>query len=145
MEHLFMLGRRIYTSRLFRVLFIGGIGFCIQTVIFELLSVYLHLVSPSTAVLLGAEVSILCNFYFNNKFSFADRAHTHASILKRLVIFHAVVSGSLAIQWVFVFSTEHTTSNLLYIHAAYLSGVVVGFLSNYAGYHCIVWRKHTAQ
>lgn len=130
--------------RVIRVLFIGGIGFIIQTAIFELLAVYLHIVSASTAAVVGAEVAILCNFTLNQKFSFGGKHENMLPLWQRLLRFHLVVSGSIFLQWLFIFSTEQFTSDWLLIHAAYASGVVVGFISNYMGYKFFVWNaKHT--
>ena len=144
MERYILWGRKLVQTRLLRVLFIGGIGFIIQTLIFELLSVYFGILQPSSAVLVGGEVGILCNFYLNNRFSFTDRKASTVPIWERLLRFHIVVSGSLFIQWLFLFLTEHATTNLLFIHGAYFAGVVVGFVSNYAGYYFWVWRHPAA-
>lgn len=127
-------------SRIFRVACIGGIGVIIQTAIFETLGIWLALVSASTAAVIGGEVAIVCNFALNNRFSFGDRGH--GALGWRLLRFHMVVAGSLFIQWLFVFTAEHATHDLLIIHGAYAAGILVGFMSNYIGYHLFVWRKH---
>ncbi len=137
--------QKIFTSRLLRVLFVGGVGFTIQTAFFELLSVYSGLLSPSTATLVGGEVGVLCNFYINNRFSFTDREPRTIPLNIRLLRFHIVVSGSLFIQWLFLFLTERATSDLFFIHSAYFAGVVVGFVSNYVGYYFWVWRHPKQQ
>ena len=131
--------RVFLNSRFVRVFVIGGIGVLVQTALFEILAVYLRLFSPSTAVVLGAEVGILTNFYLNNRFSFHDRQH-NLSLISRVVRFHLVVSGSVLIQWLSVFITERQTSNLLFIHAAYFAGIVLGFAWNYTLYLLFVWR-----
>jgi|CXWL01.1.fsa_nt_gi dolichol-phosphate mannosyltransferase len=127
-------------SRFLRIVTIGAIGFIVQTIIFEVLGIYLQIVPPSTAVLLGAETGILTNFYLNNRFSFHDRQH-NASYLSRLARFHIVVSGSVLLQYVFVFITERQTSNQLLVSSAYLAGVMIGFAWNYTFYHLFVWGK----
>ncbi len=131
--------RAFVASRLFKVLLIGGVGVIIQTAIFEVLGIWLELVSPSTAAVLGGEVAILCNFVLNNRYSFGDRQE--GALPWRLLKFHTVVAGSLFIQWLFVLLTERATSDLLLIHASYLTGIGVGFFVNYAGYQLLVWRK----
>lgn len=131
--------RAFLYSRFLRVITIGGVGFVVQTIVFEILGIYLRIFSPSTAVVIGAETGILTNFYLNNRFSFSDRQHD-ISRLSRLMRFHIVVSGSVALQWLFVFITEHQTSNLLLIHIAYAAGVILGFAWNYTFYHLFVWR-----
>ncbi len=130
-----------FRSRLFRVLAIGGVGFICQTAIFEYLGVYLKIVAPSTAVVIGAEIGVLVNFFLNNRFSFRDIYPT-VPLWMRLTRFHIVVSGSLFIQWTIVFITQHITTDLLTLQIAYITGVAIGFISNYAGYRHWVWKHH---
>jgi dolichol-phosphate mannosyltransferase len=126
-------------SRLIRTLTVGAIAVIVQTSVFEIIGVYLQLFSLSTAVLIGAEIAILTNFYLNNRFSFHDRQH-NISLLSRLARFHLVVSGSAFLQWLFVFLAEQQTNDLLLIHAAYAAGIVLGFAWNYTFYLLFVWR-----
>lgn len=123
-----------------RVAVISVAGILVQTAIFEVLGIWLKLVQPSTAVLVGAEIGILTNFFLNNRFAFSDRIQN--SLLVRLLRYHLVVSGSLIIQYVFVFIAEHLTTNLFIIHGAYFIGVLIGFLFNYTGYRLWVWEHH---
>jgi putative flippase GtrA len=128
-------------SRFLRIFIIGGIGVLLQTLVFEALGVYLGIVSLSTAAVAGGELGVLANFSLNERFSFPDRiAHTD-SLLPRLMRFHMIVAGSLFIQWALLFFAEHHTQNILLLHAAYLGGIVLGFISNYIGYHLFVWRS----
>lgn len=127
-------------SRFVRVVFIGGVGLVVQTIVFEILGVFAQVVSPSTAVVIGAEAAILANFYLNNRFSFRDRQHD-ISLLSRLVRFHLVVSGSVFLQWLFVFIVEHQTDSTLLIHGAYAAGIILGFVWNYTFYFLFVWRQ----
>jgi putative flippase GtrA len=128
----------LWRSRFLRVATIGIAGLLVQTLIFEILGFWLELVRPSTAVVIGAEFGIITNFLLNNRFTFYD--HIHAPFLVRLLRFHLVVSGSLIIQWLFVFTSEHMTTNTLTLHGAYIIGVLIGFISNYTGYRLWVWR-----
>lgn len=142
MNFLLQFGREMMKMRIVRTLAVGVIAVIVQTAVFEILGVYLQLFSLSTAVLIGAETAILTNFYLNNRFSFHDRQHK-IPLISRLVRFHLVVSGSVVLQWLFVFITEQRTSDLLFIHAAYATGIVLGFAWNYTFYHLFVWRKET--
>lgn len=126
--------------RLVRTLAVGVVAVITQTVVFEIVGIYLHLFSPSTAVIIGAEAGILTNFYLNNRFSFHDR-QDDTSLLSRLVRFHLVVSGSVFLQWLFVFIAEHQTNSYLIIHAAYAAGIIVGFAWNYTLYLLFVWKS----
>ena len=135
-----MLYRRIRYSRIMRVAFFGGFGVVVQTIVFEIVGIWLGLLRPSLATLLGAEFGIITNFILNNRFSFNDRVH--APLPMRLLRFHAVVSGSLFIQWLCVFTAESLTSNTWAIHGAYAGGILLGFASNYTGYRLWVWKHH---
>jgi putative flippase GtrA len=131
-------------SRFLRIFIIGGIGFVVQTIVFEVVGVFLGLVSLSTAAVLGGELGVLTNFVLNERFSFSDRVSQSASRALRLLRFHGVVAGSLFIQWLSVFTAEQYTEDIVLLHLAYVSGVIVGFVSNYIGYHLIVWKKSQA-
>lgn len=140
MERLTNLFYTFWRVRLLRVAFFGGIGVVVQTIIFETLGIWLGLLRPSLATLLGAEFGIITNFFLNNRFSFNDRAH--APLPRKLLRFHAVVSGSLFIQWLCVFTAESLTANIWVIHGAYAGGILLGFISNYTGYRLWVWKHH---
>jgi len=133
--------RAFLNSRFVHVFVIGGVGVVVQTVVFEILGIFLRIVSPSTAAVLGAEIGVLTNFYLNNRYSFHDRQHD-ISLLSRLARFHLVVSGSLFLQWLFVFIIERQTDSLLAIHAEYVVGIILGFVWNYTFYLLFVWRNH---
>ncbi len=123
-----------------RVAMIGVIGVLVQTVIFEVAGIWLELMRASTASLLGAEMGVLTGFVLNNRYSFNDRSH--APLWTRLARYHMVVSGSLLIQWLCIFGTEMFTEAWLPLHAAYVAGILLGFISNYTGYRLWVWRHH---
>jgi putative flippase GtrA len=125
---------------LLRVAAIGGVGVVAQTLVFEILAFGLGVVRPSTATLIGAEFGIITNFLLNNRYSFNDRSH--APLPLRLVRFHLVIFFSVAIQWFCVFSAESMTADPWFLRAAYASGILLGFLSNYTGYRLWVWKHH---
>ena len=135
--HLFYM---VWRYRVVRVGLIGGIGLLVQTLTFETLAFWLHVLHPSTAVIIGAELGIITNFFLNNRYSFNDRSH--APLWHRLVRFHLVVSGSLLTQWLCVFLTEQVTHNFWWLHLAFIVGVGLGFVSNYTGYRLWVWKHH---
>ena len=140
MNSLLQFFKLVMHTRLVRTLSVGVVAVIVQTAVFEVLGVYLQVVALSTAVLIGAEVAILTNFYLNNRFSFSDRRHD-ISLLSRLLRFHLVVSGSIFLQWLFVFIAEHQTSSYLVIHVAYATGIVLGFAWNYTCYLLFVWKS----
>ena len=128
-------------ARIVRALSVGVVAVVVQTAVFELLAIYWGIFSPSTAVIFGAECGILTNFFLNHHISFHDRKGGE-KLPARLARFHLVVSVSVALQWIFVFITEHETNNLLIIHSAYAAGIVIGFVFNYTGYRLWVWKHH---
>lgn len=128
--------------RLLKVVAIGGTGFILQTLIFELLGFWLGLVRPSTAVLIGGEMAIISNFLLNNRFSFKDRLSEASGFLTRLTRFHIVALGSVFIQWVFVRSFENLFGyHQILLSCIYVFAVVVGLSITYTGYIFWVWRK----
>ena len=136
------LALRFYHSRIARTLAVGFAAVIVQTTVFEILGGYLHIVSFSTATLIGAECGVLTNFFLNNRISFHDRK-AEGVTLRRLGRFHLIVAGSIAIQWLFVFTAESTGQNILMVHVAYASGIVLGFIWNYNWYRLWVWRHHS--
>ncbi|MEK7144808.1 MAG: GtrA family protein [Patescibacteria group bacterium] len=141
MDVVLQFSKKMASLRLVRSLLVGVVAIVVQTIAFEILGPLLQIFSLSTAVVVAAETGILTNFYLNNRFSFHDRRH-NISLVSRLVRFHLVVSGSVFLQWLFVFIAEHQTSNLVLIHAAYAAGIVLGFVWNYTLYLLFVWRKN---
>ncbi len=127
-------------SRVFRAALSGGAGAIAQMAVFELLGVWLGVVRPSTAVIIGAEFGILTNFFIANWFVFGDAPP--GALVKRLAQFHLVVVGSLVIQWTCVYWAETATSNVFILQASYIAGVLIGFIFNYTGYRLWVWRSH---
>ena len=128
--------------RLLRVAAIGGTGFVLQSIIFELLGIQWEAVSPSTAAVIGGEVAILSNFFLNSRFSFRDRLSRAAPPSMRLLRFHIVSSGSILIQWLTIFVAQQATNDAVLLRGAFVLGVALGFGVNYTGYYFYVWRAH---
>jgi|GEM_PF-1845842 len=127
-------------ARLIQTLVVGVIAAASQTVVFEILGIYLKIVSPSTAVVIGGEVGVVTSFLLNNRFSFGDRPH--GSRMHRFLRFHLVVLGSIIIQWLSVYTAERFNAGFFFIHVAYVLGIVIGFVWNYNWYRLWVWRHH---
>jgi putative flippase GtrA len=140
MEKLPRLARLFLEKRIYRVLLMGVISVMVQSILFATLGLWFAVVRPSTAALISTEIGLLVNFYLNNRFSFGDRSH--APLLTLLFRFHVTVTGSFFCQWLLVFTTEHLTTNPYALLAAYITGVLIGFILNYTGYRLWVWRHH---
>lgn len=133
-----------HVPRMGRVLIVGGIGAIWQTIIFNVLGVWAAIVSPSTATLMGAEVAIISNFTLNNRYNFTGDEHKRSPLIQRLAKFHLVSSGSLLTQWVCMRIAESFSRDALFLNAAFIIGVGIGFIVNYTGYYFFVWRKDIA-
>ena len=131
----------VHRSRVLPILGAGGVGFVLQLAIFEVLAVYLGVVSHSVATVIGAEVGILTNFFINDKISFSHHAHK-ASLPTRLVRHQAVVLVAVCLQWFLVYTAEHMTTDVWLIRLALLVGIGLGFIWNYVWYHLYVWKHH---
>lgn len=134
-----------HIPRMTRVLMVGGIGAIWQTIIFNVLGVWAAIVSPSTATLMGAEVAIISNFTLNSRFNFTGDEHRKSPLLHRLLKFHLVSSGSLLTQWICMRIAEGMSRDALFLNAAFIIGVGIGFIVNYSGYYWFVWRSSSSK
>ena len=115
-------------------------GVIVQTIVFEALNIYLG-IRPSVSILMAVEFGILTGFTLNNRYSFGDRPR--APLPLRLLRFHVVVSGSILIQWICVYTAEMLGAGFIALNAAYAAGILLGFTSNYTGYRLWVWKHHS--
>jgi putative flippase GtrA len=130
-----------HVPRIGRVLVIGGIGFVIQTTLFEVLGIWMHVVAPSTATAIGALCAIASNFALNERYSFHDAIDRSVPLYTRVVKFYFVSSGSMLTQWICLLVVEQFTMSPLVLNGAFVVGVGIGFILNYAGYYFFVWRR----
>lgn len=140
MEQIVVVGKQLTRPRIVRAALAGGSGLLLQTAVFETLSTLTGILSHSSAVVVGGECGVLLSFFLNNRYSFGERRALAGPMWLRLVRYHAVVAGSIAIQWASVFTAEQITNDFYIIHAAYAAGIALGFISNYTGYRLFVWR-----
>lgn len=138
--------RRIREWRFLRVLAIGGLGFLVQAVLFELIALQLRLLTPGMTVAVVAVIAIFTNFLFHERFSFADRIDRHTPIAKRFLRFFVfTLFGSICLQWIMVHSVGLATgNNPTALRVAYVIGVGLGLLVGYAGYYFWVWSRRDA-
>lgn len=142
MQRLLYIGRVLLRKSVVRSLISGGVSVMLQTAIFEVLAIWLKLVAPSTATVIGGEAGILLNFFLNNRFSFGH-VTPRTSLLSRLLQFHLVVSGALLIQYVSVYIAERSTESIVTLHAVYLGSIIVSFCWNYSWYKLWIWRHRS--
>ncbi|MEK7554769.1 MAG: GtrA family protein [Patescibacteria group bacterium] len=132
----------LIANRLVKMVIIGGIGFLIQSFIFELIGIQFDLFSPPVAALLGAEVAIVANFLLNNRFTFPnERIPFSWAMLSKFFKFNAAVVLSLGIQWLTVTIGEWAGGgNDWILRLSNVVGVLIGFIMNYMTYTKIIWR-----
>ncbi len=163
--------QEIISSRIFKFLVVGGIGFVVNFVAFQAFNV-LHLwtalqqslglinAAPwlslfasdqSVAVVLGAECAIVSNYLLNNVWTFGDRRITGWRHLHKFLTFNAGSVGSVVIQYItmqaaitwFGVSTLGQMGGFpLQSDSIYLAiGVLLGMIWNFTIYSLVIWRK----
>jgi len=129
--------------RFLRFLVVGTTGFIIQTVIFTYLWKATGM-DPALATIVGAEFAIISNFVLNNFWTFSDRklSMDPKTLITKFISFNALSFGSPIIQWLtikaannFINTTDLVTS------IAYITGIFLGLIWNYAMYSKVVWKN----
>jgi dolichol-phosphate mannosyltransferase len=133
--------RTLARWRLLRVLIVSGTGLLFQAALFEIAGVWLHLLAPSTVVLLAGELAVFLNFALHERFSFKDRREQAAPAAARFLRFQILSLVSVAIQWLFVHGAEAAGAGPLLLTAAYALGVACGFAAIYIGAYFWVWGE----
>lgn len=160
--------QEILSSRLFKFALVGGLGFVVNLIAFNLFK----LLSPwsamamllgipvenavlsdqSVAVVLGAEVAIISNYMFNNFWTFGDRRIAGiGKHLSKFAQFNLGSVGSVVIQYIVMqvavslvgIHTLFTISGFaLQSDNIYLAiGVLLGMIWNFSIYSLVIWRK----
>lgn len=132
--------QRALLARLSKFLVVGGIGVLVNSLALLLFFQWVHL-SLVVASVLSAELAIVNNFYWNDRWTFrlplpADNRRTQLS-LSRLARFNLVSLGGLVITtgtlWVLV---RHLG---LYYLAANLLGIILATVWNFAANSWWTW------
>lgn len=135
--------RTLNRWRFLRVVVIGGIGFLVQAVLFELIGIQWKLLTPGLTVILVAIAAIFTNFFLHEHFSFKDKRLNASPIIHRLARFFTLtLFGSILIQWVMVHGAGILTNNdPSALRIAYVLGVGLGLIVSYTGYYFWVWAR----
>lgn len=137
--------RETTSLRFFKFAVVGGTGFVLQTLIFEILGVIFKVVSPSVATIIGGQVAIVSNYILNNLWTFKDKIITHPlKLLSKFFQFwltsnFAVVvlqGGTVKIGEMIV------GKNPLLIQAFYILGIMLTLIWNYTIYNRFIWKTH---
>lgn len=129
--------------RQLRFVIVGGTGFVIQTVIFTIFWKNFG-VDPSIATIIGAEFAIMSNFILNNFWTFSDRKLELSLqvLIPKFLSFNVLSFGSPIIQWATITSVvTFISSSDIATWIAYITGIFIGLIFNYAIYNKVIWRK----
>ena len=136
-------GQTGWFLRLFSFLLIGGLGALVNLVCFS--GIY-YLLSQSgntslaffTAFITAAEVSIVCNFVLNDRFTFRHLHRSHLSWATRCVRFHITSFGGTALTLGISFSLLH----LVHISAflAQAIALIAATVFNFTFHHIFTYR-----
>lgn len=128
-------------STMWRYLVVGVIGFLIQATIANTLVSY-HLF-PGIAVVVGAEMSIISNFFLNNHWTFSQKKLSgKRRLLKRFTAFNVASIGSIVIQG-FIVSLGVLTFGRSAWFIFMIAGIIL-FVIPYSFfiYNRFIWRTH---
>jgi dolichol-phosphate mannosyltransferase len=137
--------RETVSWRFFKFAVVGGTGFVIQTIIFEVLGVFMLLVSPALATIIGGQVAILSNYTLNNLWTFKDKIITHpAKLVSKFFQFWLTSNFAvLVLQGGTVKVGELVVGdNKLLIQGFYILGLVFTLIWNYTVYNRLIWKTH---
>lgn len=132
--------------RFFKFAVVGGTGFVLQTAIFEILGVFMKIVSPSMATIIGGQVAIISNYLLNNFWTFKDKIIRDPSklLLKFLQFFVTSNFAVIVLQGGTVKVGELLVpEGSLLIQGFYILGVIFTLIWNYTIYNRFIWKTHS--
>ena len=120
---------------------VGGTGLTLQTLFFEITSVFTHILTPSIATVIGGEIAIISNFTLNNLWTFKDYQVTGAKIIGKFFQFNLPSLLALAIQFVVLRIGEFfARGNGLIIQFFYFGAIAIVLVANYYIYNKFIWK-----
>ena len=131
--------RRLKHGHFGKFMVVGIIGFIINTIGLEAF-VYLGL-HPALSSALGAELAIISNFTFNNKWTFKERSVHGMKKLHKFLQFNLTGCGAIVIQAITVWTGTHLLGRESY-RLFYMLGILIAMFWNYTMYSKVIW-KHT--
>jgi dolichol-phosphate mannosyltransferase len=137
-----VLGIRLKKSQRFiKFLGVGFIGLVINFLGLRLF-VEIFGLHPAVANLIAAEGSIISNFYWNNRWTFADRKHGSAKIfLQKLLQFNlASAFGVIFIQTGLIFVFTVIFGKRMYVLFFFVATLVL-VIYNFIVYSKVIWKK----
>ncbi|MDO8488377.1 MAG: glycosyltransferase [bacterium] len=128
-------------QRFFKFGVVGGTGLVLQTTIFEVLGVWLKILSPSVATVLGGEVAIISNFTLNNLWTFKDYQVKGGRIILKFLQFNFTSLIALGIQFgVLKLGESVAKGSGLVIQFFYFGAIFIVLITNYYIYNKFIWK-----
>ena len=134
--------KRMISHQFIRFAMVGTVGFAINTFVLEFF-VYQRL-HPAMGSAAGAELAIISNFIFNNRWTFGDRKVSGLGVIPKFLQFNATSLGALGIQTACVWTGTTLFGHGVYF-VSYLVGVGIGLIWNYTMYSRVIWKKQHHQ
>src|SRR5882724_584809 len=138
-------------KRFIKFLFVGGTGFIFQYIV-TYISILLG-AEQFVAAMIGGEVAILSNFFFNNVWTFRDtqKLKIHGNLFSRLLKFNLASLAAIGIQGVAVYVAVATLGETLTLFGYVIhTSLVILFPTiillviplNYFIYNKVIWKTH---
>lgn len=137
-----VLGIRVKKSQRFlKFLGVGFIGLIINFLGLRLF-VEIFKLHPAVANLIAAEGSVLSNFYWNNRWTFADRKHDRVrEFLEKLLHFNLVSAfGVIFIQTGIIFLLTAVFGKKMYVLFFFVATFFL-VIYNFTVYSKVIWKK----
>ncbi|MBI3955102.1 glycosyltransferase [Candidatus Gottesmanbacteria bacterium] len=126
-------------SRVFpKYLFVGSIGFILQTLISKLFII--NRVNPGFAVSIGAEGAIISNFVLNNYWTFSHNKITGIRLLSKFIQFNLVSVGAIFIQGFAVGMGTYIYGGQTWFMFMVLSIIFLVIPYSYFIYNKFIWK-----
>src|SRR3989304_3916427 len=123
---------------------VGGTGLTLQTLFFEITSVFTHILTPSVATVIGGEIAIISNFTLNNLWTFKDYQVTGAKIIGKFFQFNLTSLLALVIQFVILRIGEFfARGSAVIIQFFYFGAIFIVLIVNYYIYNKFIWKTTT--
>ena len=142
----YVIGARIYESLhspFLKYAITGFIGYMINAFALELFSQGFSL-NSGIAAMLGAECSIIWNFFVNNFWAFNEHKITNPlRVLLKFPQFNLVSIGSLGIITTIVFLATHLLGDTIVVRQVSLA-IAIGFFVipySYSMYNIFIWKR----
>lgn len=127
--------------RFLKFAIVGGTGLVIQTIFFEVTSVFTDMLAPSIATVIGGEFAIISNFLLNNFWTFKQYRATGIKMLAKFLQFNTTSLIALTIQFSILRFGEYVSSgNDLIIQGFFFGALIIVLFTNYYIYNKFIWK-----